>query len=482
VSISPAAGFDFSDLRRHAGALASSPYQPITNRTPSSLAELTYEQYQAIHFNPAKTLWRTEGLPFQVQFFPPGQFHKQALIIHELDGTQIRPIPFRADYFVGFTNREALLAAGGYAGFRVIDARHNLAEIAVFLDATYFRMAGPRQVYGASVRAVALNTALGHDEEFPAFREFWLRRPRKGDREFVLYGLLDGPSLAGAARMIIRYGRETVTEVKAAFFPRQSVKEFGLAPITSMFLHGKNGRAPSRDFRPEVHDSDGLLIHNARGEWLWQALAPVQMIRVNSFMDRDPHGFGLVQRERRFDCYQDLVAAFQDRPTVWIKPAAGWGQGTVELVQIPTDTEFQDNITAFWVPAHPPAPGGALDLDYEIVWTREEVSPRSLGHVVASRIGRVLVEPPKNPPNLRFVVDFGGPAVESIPANEKLAAAIEYGNEVKFVTDTLLKNQFNQTWRLVIEIADPGKAVDLRACLKRRGQPITETWTFTWQP
>jgi glucans biosynthesis protein len=477
-----AAGFDFGMVRRTAAALAAAPYEAPTNQLSAALAQLTYEQYQAIHFDASKALWRADKLPFQIQFFLPGQFHKQTVVIHELEGLENRVIPFRADDFSVGTNRAALASARSYAGFRVIDARHSFAEIAVFLDASYFRMAGAGQVYGASARAVALNTGVGDDEEFPAFREFWLQRPRKGDREITIYGLLDSPSLAGAARFIIRPGRETVASVKAAFFPRKTVKEFGLAPVTSMFLHGKDGRMPMRDFRPEVHDSDGLLMHNGRDEWLWQPLSPARMIRFNSFMDQDPRGFGLIQRERRFDSFQDLVAGFQDRPSVWIRPLGKWGRGAVELVQLPTNTEFLDNITAFWVPARPPEPGQSVDLDYEVVWTRDEPGPRTLGHVTASRIGRVVVEPPKEHPHLRLVVDFGGEAVESLPAGVKLDAAVEYGKDVEFVTDNLVKNPINQTWRLVIEIADPGKAVDLRACLKRRGQPVTETWTFTWQP
>src|SRR5436190_4268270 len=438
--------FDFNDVRQQAAALAAAPYQAVSEDLPPALASLTYEQYQAIRFNHDKALWRSEGLPFRLEFFLPGNFHKHTVVLREVTPSGIQPIPFRADNFLGFTNRGALSSAGNYAGFRVTDARHSSAEIAVFLDASYFRMVGWDQIYGASARAVALNTAEGKNEEFPAFREFWVQRPRKGDRTLTIYGLLDGPSVAGAIRFVIAPGRDTVATVKAAFFPRKSIKEFGLAPITSMFLHGKNGRVPMRDFRPEVHDSDGLLTHNAKGEWLWQPLAPVQMIRVNAFMDRDPAGFGLVQRERRYEDFEDVVAHFQDRPTVWIKPLGRWGQGSVELVQLPSDVEFQDNISAFWVPAEPVTAGCPVDLDYEMVWTKDEISPRNLGHVVASRIGRVMVEPPKNPPNLRFVVDFGGPAVESLNAREHLVPQINYGNDVKFVNHSLEKNSFNQTW------------------------------------
>jgi glucans biosynthesis protein len=249
-----------------------------------------------------------------------------------------------------------------------------------------------------------------------------------------------------------------------------------------MFLHGKNGRTQNTDFRPEVHDSDGLLIHNGRDEWIWHSLEAGRMLRINAFSDENPRGFGLIQRERRFDEYQDLVAHFEKRPSVWVLPRGAWGKGSVQLVQIPSDREFQDNIVAFWVPESAPKPGVPLSLEYELHWTKEDHFNRELGQVRATRIGRVVVDPPKNPANLRFVIDFGGAAVESLSNREILTAEVTYGKDVKFVADSVYKNEVDQTWRLVIEIADPGKAADLTALLKYHDRPITETWTYTWQP
>ena len=353
-----------------------------------------------------------------------------------------------------------------------------LDEMAVFLDASYFRMIGWGQNYGTSARGLALNTVGNEPEEFPAFRQFWIRRPGKSDREITVYALMDSPSVAGAFRFIIRPGTTTITQVKAALFPRREVKEFGIAPLTSMFLYDENSHPPFRDFRPAVHDADGLLMHNGHDEWIWRPLETGKMTRINAYQDENPRGFGLVQRDRGFEHYQDMVAGFQCRPSVWVQPLGKWGKGSVQLVELASDQEFFDNIVAFWVPSAPPPVGHGLDIEYELHWTTTDPSPLELAHVRATRIGRTNGKPP----NLRFVVEFAGAAVETLPGTEKLDADINYGAGAVPVTHDLFKNELNQTWRLVIEIVEPRQAVDLRASLKRGARQITDTWNFTWQP
>ena len=476
------AQFGFSEVRGKAQALAAKPFQPPTNRLPEALKKLSYIEHQAIQFNHSNALWKNAQLPFEIEFFHPGYFYKEVVALHEISEQGVRQIPFKSEFFNYGTNHLELPADPGFAGFRVVSPVNEFGEVAAFAGASYFRMVGRGQNYGTSGRGLALNTASQGGEEFPVFTEYWLQKPAKRDTTLTFYALLDSPSVAGAYQFKVHPGIDTVATVKAALFPRREVKEFGVAPLTSMFLHGKNGRAMFNDFRPEVHDADGLLVHNGRGEWIWHSLDHGKMMRVNTFSDERPQGFGLMQRERDFEQYQDLVARFQRRPSVWVKPLSDWGKGAVELVQLPSDKEFFDNIVAFWVPATPPKPGDAASFQYELHWTMIDPAPATLGHVVATRVGRVLVEPPKSPPNLRFVIDFGGSAVESLSGKEQLAAQIEYGEEAAFIADSLLKNDINGTWRLVIEIAEPRKAVDLRAYLKRREQRITEVWTFTWQP
>ena len=339
-------------------------------------------------------------------------------------------------------------------------------------------MIGRGQNYGTSARGLALNTVANEPEEFPAFQQFWVRRPEWKDRELTAYALMDSPSVAGAYRFVIRPGTTTVAVVKAALFPRRAVKEFGIAPLTSMFLYGKNGHPPFFDFRPEVHDADGLLMQTGRGEWIWRPLEGGKMKQVDTFQDEGPRGFGLMQRERDFERYQDLAARYQSRPSVWVQPVGNWGKGSVELVQLASDDEAFDNVVAFWRPAAPPPPGHALEVDYELHWTTHDPSPSALGHVQATRIGRMN----RVSQRFRFVVEFGGAAVESLPRQEPLTAHVEYGVAAGAVRHDVFKNEYNQSWRLVIEMAEPRQALNLRARLERSGRPITETWDYCWQP
>jgi periplasmic glucans biosynthesis protein len=476
------AAFDFNDVRALAVARAARSYEPRTNRVPDTLSQLSYEQHRAIGFVHEKAIWRKDGLPFGLEFFHPGYAAKDHVLVHEINGDKIQSILFETAFFDYGTNHYEIPPDLGFAGFRIVQFKKEFGEVAAFAGASYFRMIGSDQAFGTSARGLALNTVMPEGEEFPAFEQFWIRRPGKNSREITVYALLDSPSAAGAYQFIIRPGVETVATVKASIFPRRAVKRFGLAPLTSMFLHGDNGRPIFADFRPEVHDADGLLIHSGRGEWIWHPLEAGKMMRANVFADENPRGFGLMQRDRDFEHYQDVVAQFERRPSVWVRPLGKWGRGAVELVQLPSDKEFTDNTVAFWVPSEAPKPGVPVELEYEIHWTTADATPKSLGRARATRIGRAIVEPADGPQNLRFVIDFAEGGLESLSDKSKLTAKIHYGEGVRAVTDNLFKNKENGTWRLVIEIADPGKAADLKACLMRNGGPVTETWTFTWQP
>jgi glucans biosynthesis protein len=472
------AAFSLEDVRALAQARAAQPFQPAPNPATNALIHLSYDEYVAIQFDDKKAIWRADHLPFCLEFFLPGYLHKRDVALHEITGQGVRDFAFDPNLFDNPTHNLALSASGGYAGFRIERNGGNLDEVGAFLDASYFRMIGRGQDYGTSARGLALNTVSSEPEEFPVFQQFWIRRPGKQDHEITVFALMDSPSIAGAYRFIIRPGTTTVTEVKAVLFPRQEVKEFGIAPLTSMFLFNENSHPLFGDFRPEVHDADGLLMHNGQGEWIWRPLETGKMTRVDAYQDENPHGFGLMQRDRNFEHYQDLVAGFQRRPSVWVQPSGNWDKGAVELVQLASDQEPDDNIVAFWRPSVSPLAGRALELEYQLYWTTNDPSPLDEGHVQATRIGRTTGQPP----HLRFVVEFGGGAVESLPSTAKLAANVEYGTGAVPVTYDLFKNEYNQTWRLVIEIVEPRQAVNLGAYLKHGDRRITETWNFTWQP
>jgi glucans biosynthesis protein len=472
--------FDFEQLRAQARSLAARPFSASIIRLPDSLLNLSYVEYRNIHFKQSKALWADEKLPFQIEFFHPGYVHRQTPVVNEVTASGVRQIPFSSELFSYGANRFDGAGELGFAGFRITHPVQEFGEVASFLGASYFRLIGRGQVYGTSARGLAVNTTSLAAEEFPAFREFWIRKPGLRDRELAVLALMDSPSVTGAFKFSIRPGTSTIATVNSSIFCRKDIKELGIAPLTSMFLHDQNSHPPFGDFRPEVHDADGLLVHTGRGEWIWRPLETGQMMRVNAYQDEHPKGFGLFQRDRDFEHYQDLIGKYHLRPNVWIKPLSNWGKGSVQLVQLPSKIEFSDNVVAFWAPANPPRAGESLNLNYEIHWLTNSLG--GLGRVRAARVGRVIEEPPKTPANLRFVLDFDGAALEALSAKEQLQAEVHCGDGASFVADTVLKNEVNGTWRLVIEITEPRKAVDLRAFLKHRGEPATETWNYTWQP
>ena len=354
------AGFGFADVERLAQQRAQNAYEAGSAKLPAAIAHLTYDQYQGIHFRRADALWRNQSL-YEVQFFHRGfNFDRRVGISEVVDGT-VRSVPYNPTWFdFGKVVRQPgkLPRDLGYAGFRIHYPLHTPGykdELIVFLGASFFRVLGRNQEYGLTARGLAINTAAKNGEEFPWFTDFWLVRPTDPEqRTLTLYALLDSDSISGAYQFIVRPGSITQVEVTSTLYPRRAIQKLGIAPLISMFLYGAD---PSGhrfdDYRPQVHDSDGFMAQTGTGEWLWRPLSNPRELRINRFMDQQPHGFGLIQRDRNFSDYQDPVARFQRRPSYWIQPQGDWGKGGAELVEIPSDESIHDNIALYWVPEQP---------------------------------------------------------------------------------------------------------------------------------
>ena len=470
--------FSFEDLQGRARELAARQFEPDSSKIPNSLLELNYDQYRRIQFNHQRAWWRAEGLPFQIEFFLPGGYHRQIVKINEIVSGHARAIPFEPSLFeIGTNQLPPPSSAGGYAGFRLEYSPANFGEVAAFLDASYFRMIGRGQSYGASARGLAIDTSSGGLEEFPVFKEFWVQRPAKSDTEITVYALLDSPSVSGAYQFVIRPGSITSVAIHATLFPRHEIKQLGIAPLTSMFLYGENDKPPFGDYRPEVHDSDGLLIHNGRGEWIWRPFVAFKFPHGNSFLDENPQGFGLMQRQRSFTAYEDPEARYEDRPSLWVQPHGGWTKGAVELLQLPSTKEITDNLVAFWTPTATPKPNEGLDLAYEILWTTTDPEPEALGHVIATRIGRI-----GHTSHWHLIVDFAGKLLEAAPGQTNFVPDVSLGAGVQGVATNLFKIEETKAWRLAMEIVEPTHPAELRALLKSGDRPLTETWSFTWHP
>jgi glucans biosynthesis protein len=482
-----ALAFDFDDVAQRARALAAKPYAKPPAKLPKELMSLGYDQYRDIRFRNDRFHWRGGKAPFELAFFHSGFYFDQPVRINEVSAEGVREIRFNPDDFNYGANKidPQKIRDAGFAGFRVhypMNTPKYKDEVVVFLGASYFRALGKDQRYGASARGLAIDTALASGEEFPRFVEFWIHRPAPGAKELVIHALLDSKSVAAAYRFVVRPGTETVMDVRAQLHLRENVAKLGIAPLTSMFHFGESQRAPTPDYRPEVHDSDGLSVHTGTGEWVWRPLANPKRLLVTSFATTNPEGFGLMQRDRAFPSYEDLEARYEMRPSVWIAPRGKWGAGRIELVQIPTPDETNDNIVAFWVPASPPAVRQPWDLEYRVHWQKEQETRPQLSWVAQTRRGAGYLRSPDK--NIAFMIDFEGPALKKMPADAKLEGAFTADGNAKILESIAFRNEATGGWRVALKLrrADDKKPVELRGFLRNGTETISETWSYLLPP
>ena len=478
-----ALGFGFNDVAQRAAQLAATSYKTPSEKLPAALQALTYDQYRDIRFKPQRAWWRAAKLPFELMFFHEGLYYNEALRIHEIlpDGTrEIHFDPSMFDYGGNRIDHRALRGLG-FAGFRVhyaINSPRYKDEVMVFLGASYFRALGKDQRYGISGRGLAIDTGLMSGEEFPRFTEFWIERPAPSARELRIYGLLDSPRAAGAFRFLLKPGAETVVDVRARLFLRQNVAKLGLAPLTSMYYFGENDRRGIDDYRPEVHDSDGLSIEAGTGEWIWRPLIDPKRLLVTSFSVTNPLGFGLMQRDRAFGSYEDLEARYDLRPSVWVEPKGRWGAGRIELVQIPTPDETNDNIVAFFTPDNPPPPGEPLDLEYRMLWQKDSETRPPLAWVAQTRRGHGYLRKPDD--SIALMVDFEGAALRKLPAVAAVQAVVTADPNVDVIESNTIHNDATGGWRLALRVKrrDDKKPGELRAFLRSGNATLSETWSY----
>ncbi len=474
--------FDLADVQSRAQALAAQPYVAPAENLPEWMQKLNYDKHRAIQFDRNHAWWLQEKLPFQLQFFHPGWLFKAPVAINEIVDGQARPIDFARSLFnYGETKTGDIPPHTGFAGFRIHYPLNKAGdELAVFLGASYFRAVGKGMSYGLSARGLAIDTGEPKPEEFPRFDEFWVVRPAPGSDSVTLFALLNSPSATGAYRFTFHPGTETVTDVKAVLYFRRNPAVVGLAPLTSMFQHGENSGWSRDDFRPEVHDSDGLLLNTGTDEWIWRPLANPPATRVSTFSDKSPRGFGLMQRDREYAHYDDLEANYHLRPSAWVEPVGDWGAGAVRLLEIRTPDETSDNIVACWVPATLPALGKPLAFEYRLHWLADAGARPPSGYVASTRQGAVLDHPERR----RIVVDFA--KVPFKGGGESAPEAVVTAGPGAKVSDFVGVQRIAPlgVWRVVFELtADgSGRPVELRCFLKDGKDILTETWSNLWNP
>jgi glucans biosynthesis protein len=480
--------FDYAWLKGRARSMASQPYELQPGLLPPKVAALDWDQYQAIGYRDSHALWANDDLRFQVKFFHLGLFFKHPVQIHEVRDGMARELaydPAMFNYGKSGLKGSELPKDLGFAGFRVNFHTDLTRDITAFLGASYFRAVGGEWQYGLSARGLAIDTGMERAEEFPMFRDFWIERPARDSSKLVVYALLDSPSIAGAYRFEIIPGATTALFVDAALYPRKTIERLGIGPLTSMFQYAENDRRMDNDWRPEIHDSDGLAMWTGGGEWIWRPLTNPPHLRFNAYADNNPRGFGLLQRDRNFDHYQDDGVYYDRRPSLWVEPKFGWGKGAVQLVEIPTADETFDNIVAFWNPEEKPQPGQELLFGYRLYWGARMPFTPNLATVVATRtgLGGVIGQKRKYF-SWRFAVDFAGGDLALLGKNALVKPVISASHGTVEITSARPLESI-QGYRAMFDLKLPDDVtgpINLRLYLETDGQPLSETWLYQWTP
>jgi glucans biosynthesis protein len=487
-----AAPFSFDLLKAYAKSLAGRAYVPPPSPSSDVLTRIDYDAHGKIRFKTEDALWAEGPGPFPVTFFHLGRYFQKPVHMHVVEGGRAREILYDDAYFDMPADSPAheLPRNAGFAGFRIqeqrggkLDWRKN--DWVAFLGASYFRAIGELYQYGLSARAIAINTVVYEQpEEFPDFTQIYFETPRAGSDSVTLYALLDGPSVAGAFRFVMRRETAVVMDITSQLHLRHDIARLGITPLTSMFWFSETMKPTAADWRPEVHDSDGLAIWTGAGERIWRPLNNPPHIAVSAFTDEHPRGFGLLQRDRNFDHYQDGVF-YERRPSLWVEPQGDWGRGSVQLVEIPTDDEIHDNIGVMWVPAEPARAGASYDLAYRLTWAADEPYPTPLARCVATRLGNGGQPGTQRPKGVRkFTVEFlGGPLAELPSGTLPEPVLTSSRGQFSQIRTEAVPDGVAGHWRAQFDVSVTGaEAVDLRCYLRSSDQVLSETWLYQYHP
>lgn len=480
--------FSFEKLQAEAKQLSLKAYVPYQGQLPPMLKNMTWDEYQQIQYRPAETLWKDQNRAFTAQFFHLGLYFQTPVHMFQvIDGEaqQIAYTPALFNYGKSGIDAQNLPKDLGFAGFRLFAHDDPTRDVAAFLGASYFRAVDKTKQYGLSARGLAVDTAMSYPEEFPEFVAYYLVRPTSGSNVLTIYGLLDSPSVTGAYRFDLTPGDDFIMDISCVLYPRKEIDRLGIAPNTSMYMTGENDHRMGYDYRPEIHDSDGLQMHTGTGEWIWRPLVNPRNLRFNAFQDEHPQGFGLCQRDHHFDHYQDDGAWYSKRSSLWVEPKGNWGKGSIDLVEIPTIDETFDNIVAFWTPEQKPQAGEELTYAYRLHWNALPPQQSPLARCVDTFTGLGgVVGQKRTYYSKRFVVDFAGSNLANLPEDSKVEAVVTTSRgKVELVSARPL--EAIKGYRAMFDLRpleNDESQIDLRLYLAADGKPLSETWLYQWNP
>ncbi len=485
----PGEAFSFDKLVERASALSKSAYESPPKPRPDIVQQIDYDAWGSIKYRPEAALYAEGPGLYPVTFFHVGQFFQKSVKMHVIEGGKAKEILYSPDYFSMPKNSIArkLPEDTGFAGFRLQESRKRkdwrTQDWVAFLGAAYFRAIGELGQYGLSARGAIVDSAEPIPEEFPDFTEFFIEESGKEDQPVLVYALLNSPSLTGAYRFAIKRTAGVVQDIEAALFLRKDIKRLGLAPLTSMYWFSETEKRRREDWRPEVHDSDGLAIWTGTGERLWRPLINQPFAVTSSFSDHAPKGFGLMQRDRQFEDYLDGVN-YEKRPTLWVEPLSEWGAGAIELIELPTDDEIHDNVVAYWRPKDPAKAGNSYRLKYRLHWLADEPYPAAGARCVATRIGRGG-QPGKPRPKgvYKFAVEFAGKALDVLWGDTVKAEPVITASAGTVSGAFMEPIPGTKRWRAIFDLTPTGTdPVELRLYIRGNGDAMTETWLYQFRP
>ncbi|WP_424361704.1 glucan biosynthesis protein [Methylocystis parvus] len=463
-----------------ARALAAKPYAPPPAELPAPFANLTYEQFVGIKTKPGSAIWAGENKGFSVEPLHRGNIFTTAVdlfVIENGAATRIAYDQNRFDYN-GLKVAEKLPDIG-YSGFRVILSPPSGAEseLAIFQGASFYRAVAAGQNLGVTARGLSIRTADPRGEEFPAFRSFWIEKPSAGANALVIHALLDSPSVAGVYHFTLRPGEATIIDTELTLFPRTTVDHYGLAGFAAASLLTPLDRRRPDDLRAMVSAANGLQMLTGAGEWLWRPVSNREELQFSSFVDVNPKGFGALIRNRDVADYQDDDQHWERRPSLWSEPLGEWGEGAIQLVEIPSESENNENIVAYWRPKAPLVGGASATFAYRQFWCWQPPSRPPMAVAMHSRSGRIPGSKLR-----RFVVVFSGDVLADKDKTARLSAALTTspGSATNVRTFT---NAQAKTCRVVFDVDPAGENFcELRLVLRADEEPISETWLYRWTP
>ncbi len=484
IFFGPQVPFSFDKLIGWAKELSEKPFQKPEVHDPELLERLDFDAYQQIKFRPDLAIWGQGDGPYPIELFHVGRYFKEPVRIFVVSAAGLaQEVRYGPDLFTYGKSEFAktLPPDTGFAGFRIL-AAPGVPDWLAFLGASYFRSPAETGQYGLSSRGLAIDVAMPTPEEFPRFSNFWLE-PMAGRRGVIINAMLDSQRITGAYRFEVTHESATLMNVEAHLFPRADIERIGIGPLTSMYWYGKPNRRMGTDWRPEIHDSDGLSIWTGSGERIWRPINNPLSVQTSSFFDQRPKGFGLLQRERDFRDYEDDGAFYNKRPSVWVEPMGDWGEGAVQLVEIPTNDEIHDNIVAYWTPRQPYRAGEHHEMHYKLHWRLDEPYPAPLARVIATRLGTGGIPgQPRPKGTAKYVVDFRGGKLGEYTKRGDIEVAVSAASG-KLEREAVYPVVDTDLWRVMFDFtAVSEQPVDLRVYLKKGDEALSETWLFQHLP